>query len=226
VYGWFDEPGVEPQWEHPQFMNEEEFPHILWRHAREMELHHPVVPQNNGVDPRHFEFTHAMFGKTAIEGDIKVEGHKATCIMATELLQPLSTLARGKIAEVITCYEGPLNDYLITKTGSKTSHLCNFLTVIDGKQCKLTQIGVGKRTLNPFKKIEDMVGAFFSWNATREDEAIWSNRKPQEQDYYPHDTDKAIKAFCDWTDTFQYFPDPDKAETIVDDRNNLKVANI
>jgi nitrite reductase/ring-hydroxylating ferredoxin subunit len=226
VFAWFDELGVEPQWGHPQFMNEKEFPNILWRHAREMELHHPVVPQNNGVDPRHFEFTHAMFGKVKLEGDFRAEGHKAYCKMGAELQPPLSTLARGDNSEVTTYYEGPLNDYLISKTGSNISYLCNFLTVIDGKRCKLTQIGIGKRTLNPVKKLQDIVSAFFSWNATREDEPVWSNRKPMELDYYPHDTDTAIRGFCEWTNTFQYFPDTDNPEAVVDHRNKLKVAQV
>ncbi|NRB41023.1 MAG: Rieske 2Fe-2S domain-containing protein [Pseudomonadales bacterium] len=226
VFGWFDEPGVEPQWEHPQFINEEEYPDILWRHGRKLELHHPSVPQNNGVDPRHFEFTHAMFGKVSLEGNFKAEGHKATCKMGAELTQPLATLAKGDTAEITTLYDGPLNDFLISKTGSNLAYLGNFLTVIDGKHCQFTQIGLGKRTLNPLKKFQDLVSAFFSWNATREDEAVWSNRKPQEQDYYPHETDQAIKAFSEWVDTFQYFPDPDRQKTVADDKNKLKVAQI
>jgi len=226
VYAWFAEPGVEPLWDAPKFMSDNQFPHILWRHARNLELHHPSVPQNNGVDPRHFEFTHAMFGKVAIEGDFKAEDHKAYCKMGAELQQPLSTLARGTTTEVTTYYEGPLNDYLISKTGSNVAHLCNFLTVIDGKHCKLTQIGIGKRSLNPIQKIQDWVSAFFSWNATREDAPVWNNRKPIAQDYYPHDTDKAIKAFCDWTDSFQYFPEPDKTiqRDIAETAEPLKVV--
>ena len=224
VFAWFDEPGVEPLWAHPQFMNKEAFPHILWRHARELELHHPSVPQNNGVDPRHFEFTHAMFGKVAIEGAFKAEGHKAYCKMGAQLQRPLSTLARGDAAEVITYYEGPLNDYLISKTGRNVAHLCNFLTVIDGKRYKLTQIGIGQRSLNPLTRFQDMVSAFFSWNATREDAPVWNNRKPVEQDYYPHDTDKAIRQFCEWVDTFQFFPEPDTTPLVENDRNRLKVA--
>jgi hypothetical protein len=226
VFAWFDDSGAEPQWEHPQFMNEEEFPDTLWRHARELELHHPSVPQNNGVDPRHFEFTHAMFGKVALEGDFKAVGHKAYCKMGTELQQPLSTLAKGDTSEITTYYEGPLNDYLISKTGSNVSHLCNFLTVINGKRCKLTQIGIGKRSLNPLVRFQDMVSAFFSWNATREDAPVWNNRKPVEQDYYPHNTDQAIKAFCEWVNTFQYFPGPDKTQTVAYDKKSLKVAQI
>ena len=226
VFAWFDEPGAEPQWEHPQFMNEEEFPDILWRHARNLELHHPAVPQNNGVDPRHFEFTHAMFGKVTQEGDFEAEGHKATCKMATEVQKPLSTLARGNVAEVTAYYEGPLNDYLISKTGSNVAHLGNFLTVIDGKHCKLTQIGMGKRSYNPITRIQDLISAFFSWNATREDAPVWNNRKPIEQDYYPHDTDKAIKAFCEWTDTFQYFPGADNEKAKANDKNTLKAVEI
>ena len=224
AFAWFDQPGSEPQWENPQFMNTEDFPDILWRHARELELHHPVVPQNNGVDPRHFEFTHAMFGKATIEGEFKADGYKAYCKMGAELQPPLSTLGRGNSSEVTTYYEGPLNDYLISKAGSNVQHLCNFLTIIDGKRCKLTQIGIGKRTLNPFTKIQELVSAFFSWNATREDAPVWNNRKPQEQDYYPHDTDQAIKAFCEWTDTFQYFPEPTSPQNRGEDENRLKVV--
>jgi hypothetical protein len=43
---------------------------------------------------------------------------------------------------------------------------------------------------------------------------------------YPHETDQAIKAFFDWTDTFQYFPNPDKAHQASDEVSPLKVANI
>ena len=223
VFAWFDDPAkpsaCEPEWEHPQFMNQTDFPSILWRHARELELHHPSVPQNNGVDPRHFEFTHAMFGKVALEGEFKATGHKAYCKMGAELQPPLSILARGTTSIVDTYYEGPLNDYLVTVTGSNTAHLCNFLTVIDGKHCKLTQIGIGKRSFNPIRIVQDWISAFFSWNATREDAPVWNNRKPIEPDYYPHGTDTAIKAFCDWTDSYQYFPEvaqkTETAETIV-----------
>ena len=163
VFAWFDEPGKEPQWEHPQFMNGETFPDILWRHARILALHHPVVPQNNGVDPRHFEFTHAMFGKETIAGEFKADGHTAYCRMGAELQPPLSVLGRGNSSEVITYYEGPLNDYLISKVGDNVQHLCNFLTVIKGKRCKLTQIGIGRKSLNPLTRFQDLVSAFFSW---------------------------------------------------------------
>jgi hypothetical protein len=43
---------------------------------------------------------------------------------------------------------------------------------------------------------------------------------------YPHETDQAIKAFCDWKDIFQYFPNPDKAHQASDEVSPLKVANI
>ncbi len=120
--------------------------------------------------------------------------------------------------------EGPLNDYLISKTGQNVAHLCNFLTVMDGKRCKLTQIGIGRRSLNPLTRFQDMVGAFFSWNATREDAPIWNNRKPVEPDYHPHNTDKAIKAFCEWVDTFQYVPGQDGSQPDVEHGVRLKIV--
>ena len=41
-----------------------------------------------------------MFGKVSLEGNFEAEGHKATCKMGAEVQQPLSTLARGNVAEV------------------------------------------------------------------------------------------------------------------------------
>ncbi len=225
AYAWFDNPGVEPQWEHPKFLNDEDLPDILWAHARTMDLHHPSVPQNNAVDPRHFEFTHSMFGKETVPGEIRTEGHEAWCKMGTELLSPLKNVAGGDTSEVITYYSGFLNDYLQSRVGAEVQHLCNFLTVIDGKKCKLTQVGVGKKSLNPIKRFQDWVGAFGSWYATYEDDPIWSNRKPIEPDYYPHETDKAIKAFTDWADSFAYTPEPEP-ESVEPEGKKLKLAQI
>ena len=227
AFAWFDNPALassqQPEWPHPQFLNDTEFPSILWRHARVLELHHPVVPQNNGVDPRHFEFTHAMFGKVTQEGEFRADGYKAYCEMGAELQPPLSILSRGTSSKVTTYYEGPLNDYLISQSGANIQHLCNFLTVINGKTCKLTQIGIGQRSLNPITKIQDWVSAFFSWNATREDAPVWNNRKPMPQNYYPHQTDTAIRQFCEWTDSFEYFPDPEHPQH---DDKPLKLVDV
>ncbi len=228
AFAWFDDPALEsstnPEWPAPQFLNDE-LPRVLWRHHHVLELHHPVVPQNNAVDPRHFEFTHAMFGKETVSGDFKAEGYKAYCKMGAALEPPLSWLALGTKSEVTTYYESPLNDYLISATGINTQHLCNFLTVIDGKTCKLTQIGIGKRSFNPITIIQNWVSAFFSWNATREDAPVWNNRKPMPQNYYPHDTDDAIRQFCEWTDTFQYFPEPQDPQTKEPEKQTLKFVN-
>ena len=101
-------------------MNDDEFPDILWRHARKLELHHPSVPQDNAVDPRHFEYTHTMFGKQLEDGAFEADGHKAVGTMATEVLPPLS-YASGDRSSVITHFDGPLNDYLIADMGGHAS---------------------------------------------------------------------------------------------------------
>jgi len=224
AYAWFDQVGIEPQWDHPKFMNDEEFPDILWKHARILELHHPCVPQNNAVDPRHFEFTHSMFGKETVAGEIRSQGHEAWCRMGTELLQPLATAAGGNTSEVITYYSGFLNDYLQSKVGTETQHLCNFLTVIEGKKCKLTQIGIGKKSINPLKWFENRVGAFGSWYATWEDAPVWNNRKPMEQDYYPHQTDKSIAEFWNWVNSFEYTPEPNEPK--VEKPESIKLKTV
>jgi hypothetical protein len=36
-----------------------------------LELHHPSVPLDNSVDPRHFEYAHSMFGKHVKDGEFK-----------------------------------------------------------------------------------------------------------------------------------------------------------
>lgn len=226
AFAYFDHPGVEPQWDHPQFLNEEEFPDILWRHARVLELHHPSVPQNNAVDPRHFEHTHSMFGKVTQEGEFRAAGHEAFCTMGTQLLPPLSKAAGGDTSEVVTYYSGFLNDYLQSRVGTKTQHLCNFLTVIEGKKCKLTQIGIGRKTRNPLKWFENVTSAFGSWYATYEDAPIWNNRKPQAPDNYPHQTDKAIAEFGAWVDSFEYTREPDEPLSATPQLTKLKVAQL
>jgi phenylpropionate dioxygenase-like ring-hydroxylating dioxygenase large terminal subunit len=132
AFAYFDHAGVEPQWGPPQFLNEEKFPDILWRHARMLELHHPSVPLDNSVDPRHFEFTHAMFGKHLQDGEFKIDGHKAVGTMATEVTQPLSFFI-GTQSEVSTYFDSPLNTYLRADVESGGADLCNFVTIIEGK---------------------------------------------------------------------------------------------
>ncbi len=214
AFAWFDRAGVEPQWAPPAFLNDEEFPDILWRHARDLELHHPSVPQDNAVDPRHFEYTHSMFGRQTEEGLLELDGHEAIGRMATELLPPLKWVAGGDTSTVTTHYSGPLNDYLVTVTGKEEAHICNFLTIIEGRRCKLTQIGIGRRSNNPLKRFQDLVGMFGSWYATYEDAPVWNNRKVQAPDFYDHQTDKAIAEFREWFDSFIY-EDTDEASTEV-----------
>ena len=206
AYAWFDQAGVEPGWSPPRFLDDEHFPHILWRHSRELELHHPSVPLDNSVDPRHFRTTHAMFGKVVEDGVFEPDGHEATGTMATEILPPLS-MVTGGAAEVTTWFDGPLNTSLQTKVGPKLTHLCNFLTIVEGRHCRLTQIGIGRRSLNPLRWFENGLGFAGSWYATYEDAPVWNNRKVQPADSDPHQTDVALEAFRTWFEGFAYEPE-------------------
>jgi phenylpropionate dioxygenase-like ring-hydroxylating dioxygenase large terminal subunit len=214
AFAYFDHAGVEPQWGPPQFLNEEKFPDILWRHARMLELHHPSVPLDNSVDPRHFEFTHAMFGKHLQDGEFKIDGHKAVGTMATEVTQPLSFFI-GTQSEVSTYFDSPLNTYLRADVESGGADLCNFVTIIEGKKCLLTQIGIGRRSMNPVRLLADAVGFLGSWYATYEDAAVWNNRKIQEPDNHSHQTDKALEEFREWFEGFAYQQQPDSADSLV-----------
>lgn len=216
AFAWFDRAGVAPQWEPPSYF-EEEFPDVLWHHHRYLSLHHPSVPQDNAVDPRHFEFTHAMFGRQLEEGRFEADGHKAIGTMATQILPPLSW-ASGDRSVVTSWYDGPLNNRLTAAAEGHKSELVNLLTIIEGRRCKLTQIGIGRRSLNPLRKFRDVVGMAASWYATREDAPVWNDRKVQPLDPYPHDTDKAILQFREWFDGFAYDEDVDGPLSVADIR--------
>ena len=218
VFAYFDHEGVEPQWNAPQFLNDKEFPHILWSHSRMLSLHHPSVPLDNAVDPRHFEFTHSMFGKHTAEGKFEPKGHQATGFMSTELGPPLSYLT-SKESTVTTYFDSPLNTYLMADMGNTVSHLCNLLTIIEGKKCLLTQIGIGRKSLSPLKLIENITGYAGSWYATYEDAPVWNDRKVQKPDNYPHETDKALEQFREWFETFAYDPEQPPAK-----KKKLKVV--
>lgn len=213
VFAYFDHEGVEPQWDAPAFLDEEKFPDVLWSHSRMLSVHHPSVPLDNSVDPRHFEFTHSMFGKHAVDGVFKPDGHKAVGTMSTQITPPLSYVTANE-TNVITYFDGPLNTYLQADMGSKVSDLCNFVTIIEGKKCLLTQIGIGHRSLNPLKWFENAVGYAGSWYATYEDAPVWNDRKVQEPDNYPHQTDKALEEFREWFEGFAYKPDEPKASPV------------
>ena len=204
AYAWFDHEGVEPSWDAPEFLSDDE-PDILWRHSRMLSIHHPSVPVDNSVDPRHFEFTHSMFGKCIEEGTFESDGHRGLATMATELVPPLSYVS-GDRASVVTHFDGPLNTHLTSNIKGRSSVLCNFVTIIEGKKCLLTQVGIGRRSYNPLRLFEDAVGYAASWNATREDAAVWNDRKPQEPDNYPHQTDASLTQFREWFETFAYSP--------------------
>jgi len=213
AFAYFDHAGVEPPWEAPRFLDEEEFPDILWRHKRTLELHHPSVPLDNSVDPRHFQFTHALFGKHTAEGEFKPDGHKATGAMATSLAAPLAYLAGGGHSVVTTRFDGPLNTYLRSEVRGAESHLCNFLTIIAGKKCVLTQIGIGHRTRNPLRLASHALAFLGSWYATYEDAPVWNNRKVQEPDNDPHQTDRTLEEFRAWFEGFAYDPSqPERPE--------------
>ncbi len=205
AFAYFDQEGLEPEWDAPGFLSEETCPDILWRHSRELSLHHFSVPMDNAVDPRHFEFTHSMFGKHIVDGEFKPEGHKALGTMSTEITPPLSYVTSNE-SKVITQFDGPLNTCLQADIGGRTSDLCNFLTIIEGNKCLLTQVGIGCKSLNPLKWLENAVGYAGSWYATYEDAPVWNNRKVQEPDSYPHQTDKTLEEFRVWFDTFKFDP--------------------
>ena len=207
IFAYFDQAGIKPAWDAPQLLDDREFPDVLWHHSRVLELHHPSVPQDNAVDPRHFQATHAMFGKVVEEGKFDADGHKALCSMAAELLPPLSFAAGGKSAKVTIRFDGPLNNYLQSDMGGNVSHMCNLLTIIEGKKCRLTQMGIGHRSRNPLTMFSNAVGYIGSWYATWEDAPVWNNRKPLTPDNYAHDTDKAIAQFREWFDSFAYLPE-------------------
>ncbi len=204
VFAWFDQPGVAPQWPAPEFLTTSGHPDILWSHSRLLSLHHPSVPMDNAVDPRHFKETHAMFGNVVEEGRFQPDGHRATCTMAVEMLPPLSTALRVNSTRTTTWFDGPLNVTQENQSGSNIYPLCNFLTIIEGRQCRLTQIGIGRRSLNPVKWFLDGIGYVGSRYATWEDTAVWNNRKVQDPDHYNHDTDRALAQFRQWFDGFAY----------------------
>lgn len=207
AFAYFDHAGVEPQWDAPAFLDDAAFPDILWRHSRMLSLHHPSIPLDNAVDPRHFLFTHTMFGKHLDEGAFTPNGHKALGSMATQLSKPLSYVS-GTRSTVTTYFDSPLNTHLRAEMAGKASHLCNFVTIIEGKQCLLTQIGIGRRSLRPARLLEDGVSYLASWFATYEDAPVWNDRRPQEPDNDPHDTDKALEAFRVWFEGFAFEPVP------------------
>jgi phenylpropionate dioxygenase-like ring-hydroxylating dioxygenase large terminal subunit len=204
AFAYFDHEGVEPQWEPPSFLDDER-PDILWRHTHTLSLHHPSVPLDNSVDPRHFEFTHSMFGKHVEEGVFEPDGHRGHGKMATQITPPLSYVS-GDRSVVETLFDGPLNTYLRANIGDRYSDLCNFLTIVEGKECRLTQIGIGRRSRNPLRALEDVVGFAASWYATYEDAAVWNDRKVQEPDNYAHQTDATLAQFREWFDGFGYTP--------------------
>lgn len=82
------------------------------------------------------------------------------------------------------------------------SHLSYYSTIVEGEKCVLTQVGVGRSSLNPLKRLADAG----SWYATSEDTPIWDDRKPQQLDDDPHQTSKAIVEFRTWFDSFVYDP--------------------
>jgi phenylpropionate dioxygenase-like ring-hydroxylating dioxygenase large terminal subunit len=205
AFAYFDHAGVEPKWDPPRFLDEERFPDILWSHSRMLSLHHPSVPLDNSVDPRHFEFTHSIFGKHMAEGDFKPDGHKAVGKMATSLAPPLSYVS-GEAAEIVTYYDSPLNTHLRAGMADKSSDLLNLLTIIEGKKCLLTQIGIGRRTRNPIDWLQNAVGFAGSWFATWEDVPVWNDRKVLDPDNNSHQTDKALAAFREWFERFAYDP--------------------
>jgi phenylpropionate dioxygenase-like ring-hydroxylating dioxygenase large terminal subunit len=215
AFAYFDHAGVAPAWEAPQFLNDEEFPDMLWHHAHPLELHHPSVPLDNSVDPRHFLFTHSIFGKHLADGEFRTDGHKATGTMATTLGPPLSYVS-GERADVLTYFDSPLNTYLRSEVKNNPTHLCNFLTIIEGKRCLLTQVGIGKRSRSPRAIAESAIGYSASWFATYEDIPVWNNRKVQEPDNDPHQTDRALEDFRVWFESFAYDPsEPGTPEQLV-----------
>jgi phenylpropionate dioxygenase-like ring-hydroxylating dioxygenase large terminal subunit len=214
AFAWFDHAGVAPKWDPPNPLDADRFPHVVWRHSRMLELHHPSVPLDNSVDPRHFLHTHAMFGACIEDGEFESSGHKALGTMATTITRPLSWFS-GPRAQVVTHFDGPLNTYLRASVGTNDSDLCNFLTIIEGKRCLLTQIGIGRRSRNPRRWIENGVGFLGSWYATYEDAAVWNNRKDREPDNDPHQTDKALADFREWFDTFAYDPEHPQAHGLL-----------
>ena len=126
--------------------------------------------------------------------------------MATELAPPLSYLS-GASSVVTTVYDGPMNNYLKAEMDGQTqSELCNFLTVFKGKHCRLTQVGVGRRSLRPAKLLSSLVGYASSYLATEEDLPVWNDRRPQTPDFDPHETDQALAQFREWFDGFAYDP--------------------
>lgn len=212
AHAYFDHEGVEPRWDPPEFLSDEE-PDVLWRHARELSVHHPSVPLDNSVDPRHFEFTHSMFGKCIEEGMFEPDAHRGIGTMSTQLTPPLSWASGGR-ASVVTRFDGPLNTHLTSDIGDRSSVLCNFLTIVEGRRCVLTQIGIGRRSVNPLRLFENAVGFAASWYATREDAAVWNDRKPQEPDDHPHQTDATLALFREWFDGFAYSPSEPAEEPV------------
>lgn len=206
AYAYFDQPGVQPSWEAPQFLDPEQFPDILWHHKRTLELHHPSVPLDNSVDPRHFQFTHRIFGKCTADGVFEPNGHRAKGTMATSLAAPLSSLAGGEQSVVTTWFDSPLNTHLRSEVNGNCSDLCNFLTVVEGNRCVLTQVGIGQRSKSPFKLAAQALAFAGSWFATYEDIPVWCDRREQEPDNDPHQTDRSLAAFREWFEGFAYEP--------------------
>ena len=73
-------------------------------------------------------------------------------------------------------------------------------------------MGIGHRTFNPLKWFEHAVGFLGSWYATYEDAPIWNNRKVQEPDNYPHQTDRTLAEFRKWFEGFAYDPQQPREE--------------
>lgn len=205
AFAYFDHAGVEPQWGAPRLITDE-CPDVLWHHKRMLSLHHPSVPLDNSVDPRHFQFTHKIFGKHTVDGEFTPDGHRALGTMATTLAAPLAALAGGAESKVTTWFDSPLNTHLRSEVKGNASDLLNLLTIVEGKKCLLTQIGIGKRSRRPIELFNNAVAFAGSWYATYEDLPVWNNRRPQPLDNDAHQTDRALEDFREWFETFAYEP--------------------
>ena len=117
-----------------------------------------------------------MFGKRIKDGEFTPNGHTAVGTMAAKITPPLSFFS-GPRADVTTYFDSPLNTYLQANVARNDANLCNFLTIIEGKTCRLTQIGIGHRSVNPLTWAANTVSFLGSWYATYEDAPIWNNRR-------------------------------------------------
>ena len=98
------------------------------------------------------------------------------------------------------------------------------MTILEGKRCKLTQIGIGRKSLNPLRRFRDAVGLLGSWYATYEDAPVWNNRKVQPPDNYEHQTDTALMEFRAWFDGFAYEDPPTERKAVPAPRRETKIA--